>query len=79
MNFCEKKNVIKALAQSLIELSKMYILSCSSNVANILPCGNTVRKGVIKLSGIINSKFKSILANFFHYGGGLSWDVEKIE
>lgn len=45
---------------------------------NVLANNNTARQAVVELGGIIIPKFKSTVAEVFHYGGRLSCDGVKI-
>lgn len=76
--FCEKKVFMTGLAQSLVELGQMYLLSYSINAATTLYCGNNVIQCVMNPLWIINSNFKSTLAEVVHCECRLSCDGLKL-
>lgn len=74
-----KKPGFRTLAAGLIKLGQTYSSSSILDIHKILPCGNTVRKGVVDLSKKLKEDFKEQLDKVFRFGGGMCCDGAKDE
>lgn len=79
LSFCQHKVGMTKFAEALIELGQSFAPSVKLNVAKALPCGNTVRSGLIDLSNRMQLEFNTKLPSILEMGGGVTCDGVKLE
>lgn len=65
MSFCQNKMGITIFAKSLIELGQSCEPSCEIDINWLLPCGVTVRRGIMELCWSMRVEFKNDLQKIF--------------
>lgn len=79
MSSCYWNPLILRFALSLIYLGQKYTHSCDIGVEKLLPCGNSVRDGIIYLCSEMRKGFRGKLGDIFRYGSGVTYDGVKIK
>ena len=79
LNFCDKKQGMVKFAEALVELGQSFAQSLKVNVAKALPCGNTVRSGLIQFSDELQKEFISQLSSILDLGAAVPCDGVKLD
>lgn len=80
LSFCDSKHRgVRQFADALIQLGQCYATTAQIDVGKLLPCGNSIRKGILDLSDKLRLEFKEKLPTLLENGGGISCDGVKLE